>query len=148
MCLVKLVLHHIRASLPLSFDPHKFAYRANRPTEDAFSIATHAAEPLGAAGELRKDALYWLELSIQYSQSGHFSQQTISLGPHLSPLHLDQRLSHNWSTSRLCADATPLLPEHLWLYTSSLVQHHRYYNHHQVPIRGDWVSRDEIRDCQ
>ena len=42
-CLEWLVLHQIKAYLPSSLDPHQFAYRANRSTEDAIAIALHAA---------------------------------------------------------------------------------------------------------
>ncbi len=38
-CLERLVLRHIKASLPPIFDPYQFAYRANRSTENA--IATY-----------------------------------------------------------------------------------------------------------
>ncbi len=42
-CLERLVLRHIKASLPLTFDPNQFAYRANRSTEDAIATALHKA---------------------------------------------------------------------------------------------------------
>ena len=42
-CFERLVLHHIKAYLPPTLDPHQFAYRANRSTEDAIAIALHAA---------------------------------------------------------------------------------------------------------
>lgn len=42
-CLDRLVLRHIKASLPPTFDPHQFAYRANRSTEDAIATALHKA---------------------------------------------------------------------------------------------------------
>ncbi|XDV11181.1 hypothetical protein PO909_000189 [Leuciscus waleckii] len=41
-CLERLVAQHIKACLPPSFDPHQFAYRANRSTEDAIAITLHA----------------------------------------------------------------------------------------------------------
>ena len=40
-CLERLVLGHIRDCLPPSFDPHQFAYKANRSTEDTISITLH-----------------------------------------------------------------------------------------------------------
>ena len=50
-CFEKLVRGHITSLLPHGFDPHQFAYRANRSTEDA--VALHAASvPSGAVGEL------------------------------------------------------------------------------------------------
>ncbi len=36
-CFDKLILYHIKASLPSSFDPFQFAYRAKRATEDAIA---------------------------------------------------------------------------------------------------------------
>lgn len=42
-CLERLILQHIRDHLPPSIDPHQFAYRANRSTEDAIAITLHTA---------------------------------------------------------------------------------------------------------
>ncbi len=42
-CFEKLVLYHIKASLPPSFDPYQFAYRAKRATGDAIALAIHFA---------------------------------------------------------------------------------------------------------
>ncbi|KAM7373781.1 hypothetical protein PAMA_022061 [Pampus argenteus] len=42
-CFEKLVRNHITSALPRSLDPHQFAYRANRSTEDAVATALHAA---------------------------------------------------------------------------------------------------------
>ncbi|XP_061433262.1 uncharacterized protein LOC133358830 [Lethenteron reissneri] len=42
-CFEKLVRSHIIGSLPRNLDPHQFAYRANRSTEDAVATALHAA---------------------------------------------------------------------------------------------------------
>lgn len=42
-CFERLVLQHIRSSLPPSLDPYQFAYRSNRSTEDAVSTALHSA---------------------------------------------------------------------------------------------------------
>jgi hypothetical protein len=38
----RLVATHIKPCLPPSFDPHQFAYRANRSTEDAIAIGHHS----------------------------------------------------------------------------------------------------------
>ncbi len=40
-CLERLVLHHIKTALSPTMDPHQYAYRANRSTDDAISIALH-----------------------------------------------------------------------------------------------------------
>ncbi|KAK3539364.1 hypothetical protein QTP70_003850 [Hemibagrus guttatus] len=42
-CFEKLVLSHLIACLPPTLDPHQFAYRPNRSTEDAISTAIHLA---------------------------------------------------------------------------------------------------------
>ena len=42
-CFEKLVRGHITSLLPRGFDPYRFAYRANRSTEDAVATALHAA---------------------------------------------------------------------------------------------------------
>ncbi|KAL2088346.1 hypothetical protein ACEWY4_015245 [Coilia grayii] len=40
-CFERLVLAHLKNCLPPSLDPHQFAYRSNRSTEDAVSTALH-----------------------------------------------------------------------------------------------------------
>ena len=40
-CFEKLVSQHIKSTIPPTFDPHQFTYRANRPTEDAIAAALH-----------------------------------------------------------------------------------------------------------
>ena len=42
-CFEKLIRTHIISYLPPRFDPHQFAYRANRSTEDAIATALHSA---------------------------------------------------------------------------------------------------------
>ncbi|KAI4878392.1 hypothetical protein NFI96_006905 [Prochilodus magdalenae] len=42
-CFESLILSHIKRSLPSTLDPHQFAYRANRSTDDAVSLAIHTA---------------------------------------------------------------------------------------------------------
>lgn len=42
-CFERLVSQHIKSFLPPTLDPHQFAYRANRSTEDAITIALHSA---------------------------------------------------------------------------------------------------------
>lgn len=42
-CLERLVLKHIKATLPPTLDPHQYAYRENRSTDDAINIALHTA---------------------------------------------------------------------------------------------------------
>ena len=40
-CFERLVMGHIMVSRPCTLDPLQFAYRFNRSTEDAISIAIH-----------------------------------------------------------------------------------------------------------
>ncbi|KAL0148752.1 hypothetical protein M9458_055930 [Cirrhinus mrigala] len=42
-CFERLVMHHIKSSLPNTLDPFQFAYRPNRSTDDAISSALHLA---------------------------------------------------------------------------------------------------------
>lgn len=42
-CFEKLILQHIRSSLPVTFDSHQFAYRPNRSNEDAIVTAINTA---------------------------------------------------------------------------------------------------------
>ncbi|KAI4877181.1 hypothetical protein NFI96_007309, partial [Prochilodus magdalenae] len=42
-CFERLVLSHLKSCLPATLDPHQFAYRSNRSTEDAISTAPHTA---------------------------------------------------------------------------------------------------------
>ncbi|CAM4597207.1 unnamed protein product [Leuciscus chuanchicus] len=42
-CLEKLILAHLKPSFPSALDPHQYAYRANRSTEDAISTVLHSA---------------------------------------------------------------------------------------------------------
>ncbi len=42
-CFERLVMHHIKFSLPNTLDPFQFAYRPNRSTDDAISTTLHLA---------------------------------------------------------------------------------------------------------
>ncbi len=42
-CFERLVMHHIKSSLPNTLDPFQFAYRPNRSTDDAISTTLHLA---------------------------------------------------------------------------------------------------------
>jgi hypothetical protein len=42
-CFERLVMAHINTIIPETLDPHQFAYRSNRSTDDAISIALHTA---------------------------------------------------------------------------------------------------------
>ena len=79
-CFEKLVLYHIRASLPPLNDSYQCAYRANRSTEDAVAVATHSTDPPGTSRQLRADALPRLQLSINTIVSDVLVHKLLDLG--------------------------------------------------------------------
>ena len=60
----RLVLKYIKTSLPLDLDPHEFAYRANRSTDDATTIAFHTA-----LNHLECSGTYVRMLFVDYSSA-------------------------------------------------------------------------------
>ncbi|KAF7669875.1 hypothetical protein LDENG_00100560, partial [Lucifuga dentata] len=62
--LERLVLRHIKACLPPCFDPHQYAYRANRSTEDAIATALHTA-----LCHLEQQGSYVRMLFVDYSSA-------------------------------------------------------------------------------
>ncbi len=63
-CFERLVLYHIKASLPSTSDEHLFAYRMNRTTEDAIDLALHTI-----LSHLEKHGNYIRMLFIDYSSA-------------------------------------------------------------------------------
>lgn len=64
-CSETLVQQHIKASLPVTFDPHQFAYRTNRSTEDTIATALHTALlHLEHQGSYVRMLLNWLRFSV------------------------------------------------------------------------------------
>nr|XP_024655500.1 LOW QUALITY PROTEIN: NACHT, LRR and PYD domains-containing protein 12 [Maylandia zebra] len=63
-CFEKLVRYHITAALPSSLDPHQFAYRANRSTEDAIATALNVA-----LTHLERQGSYVRMLFVDYSSA-------------------------------------------------------------------------------
>ena len=63
-CFEKLFRSHISAALPHSLDPHQFAYRANRSTEDATAIVLHTA-----LSHLEQQGSYVRILCVDYSSA-------------------------------------------------------------------------------
>jgi hypothetical protein len=49
-CFERLVMAHINTIIPETLDPLQFAYRPNRYTDDAISIALHTAFPTWTKG--------------------------------------------------------------------------------------------------
>ncbi|XP_028311351.1 uncharacterized protein LOC114468574 [Gouania willdenowi] len=63
-CMERSVSQHIRDCLPPTFDPHQFAYRANRSTEDAIAITLHTA-----LSHLENKKSYVRMLFVDYSSA-------------------------------------------------------------------------------
>ncbi len=63
-CFERLVLQHIKDHLLPDFDPYQFAYRVNRSTEDAISVALHSA-----LNHLEKQQSYVRMLFVDYSSA-------------------------------------------------------------------------------
>ncbi|KAI2659609.1 putative RNA-directed DNA polymerase from transposon BS [Labeo rohita] len=63
-CFERLVLRHIREYLPSNFDPHQFAYRTKKSTEDAIALALHAV-----LGHLEQQQSYGRMLFVDYSSA-------------------------------------------------------------------------------
>ena len=63
-CFVKLLWGHIALLLPWGFDPHQFAYRTNRSTEDGVATALHAA-----LSHLKKQGRYVRMLFVDFSSA-------------------------------------------------------------------------------
>ena len=63
-CFKRLVMAHINTILPETLDPLQFAYRPNRSTDDAISIALHTA-----LSHLDKRNTYVRMLFIDYSSA-------------------------------------------------------------------------------
>ena len=57
-------MQYIKSILPPTFDPHQFAYRANRSMEDAIAIALHTAQ-----SRLEQQGTYERMLFIDYSSA-------------------------------------------------------------------------------
>lgn len=86
-CFEGLVCQHIRTSLPPTLDPHQFAYRANRSTEDAITIALHTAP-----SHLEQQGSYVRMLFLDFSTAFN----------HIIPEILVQKLSHLGLLTPIC----------------------------------------------
>ncbi|KAK7929457.1 hypothetical protein WMY93_005852 [Mugilogobius chulae] len=97
-CLERLVIKHIKAALPLSLDPHQFAYRENRSTEDAIATVLHTL-----LEHLEHKNTYARLLFVDYS-SAFNTIRPYKLRPKLHQLGLNTTLC-NW----IFADDTTVL---------------------------------------
>ena len=86
-CFERLISQHIRNCLPPTLDPHQFAYRANRSTEDAITIALHTA-----LSHLEHLGSYVRMLFLDFSSALN----------HIIPEILVQKLSHLGISTPIC----------------------------------------------
>lgn len=93
-CFERLVLKHIKTSLPSTLDPHQFAYRANRSTDDAITLALHTA-----LNHLEHSGTYVRMLFVDYSSAFNTIIPHI-LTSKLSDLGLSTQMCH-WITDFL-----------------------------------------------
>lgn len=99
-CLEWLVLQHIKACTPPSFDPPQFAYRTNINRGCHSHCPSHCTELPGTLGELWQDALNWLPLSLQLHYPERPDKQTVLPGTVLY-LNMDLLLyrGRGWSAA-------------------------------------------------
>ncbi|KAI4891147.1 hypothetical protein NFI96_023786, partial [Prochilodus magdalenae] len=88
-CFERLVKTHICSSLPATMDPHQFAYRSNRSTDDAIALTVHSA-----LTHLDRKSTYVRTLFIDYS-SAFNTIIPAKLIPKLTDLGLNSHLC-NW----------------------------------------------------
>ncbi|KAI4875852.1 hypothetical protein NFI96_001584, partial [Prochilodus magdalenae] len=88
-CFERLVKTHISSSLPATMDPHQFAYRSNRSTDDAVALTVHSA-----LTHLDRKNTYVRTLFIDYS-SAFNTIIPAKLIPKLTDLGLNSQLC-NW----------------------------------------------------
>ncbi|KAI4891326.1 hypothetical protein NFI96_013317, partial [Prochilodus magdalenae] len=88
-CFERLVKTHICSSLPATMDPHQFAYRSNRSTDDAIALTVHSA-----LTHLDRKNTYVRMLFIDYS-SAFNTIIPAKLIPKLTDLGLNSHLC-NW----------------------------------------------------
>lgn len=128
---------HIKASLPPNLDPHQFAYRANRSTEDAIAAALHTV-----LSHLEHLGNYVRILFIDYSSAFNTIIPDILVNKlsdlDFPPLTWIKDFLNNrpqtvkWATTApppslstgLCTESTPLYSVHLRLYSHQLHKLH------------------------
>jgi hypothetical protein len=94
-CFEMLVMAHINTTIPETLDQHQFAYRRNRSTDDAISIALHTA-----LSHLDKKNTYVRMLFLDCSSalntivSSKLFTKLKTLGLKHLPLQLDPGLPH------------------------------------------------------
>lgn len=147
-CFKKLVLYHIRASFPLSFDPDYFTCRSNRSTEVAIAnhtMLSHLEHLKSYVGMLFNDFITTFNMIILVIQLGVFSQLNVRLTDK-SPAATTSPLLSLWALELHMAVLGALrYLLYTRLYTNPLVQHHHYvfwwYNCHCAPwhIKRGWV---------
>ncbi|KAI4893710.1 hypothetical protein NFI96_012166 [Prochilodus magdalenae] len=88
-CFERLVKTHICSALPATMDPHQFAYRSNRSTDDAIALTVHSTFT-----HLDRKNTYVRMLFIHYS-SAFNTIIPAKLIPKLTDLGLNSHLC-NW----------------------------------------------------
>ncbi|KAI4871329.1 hypothetical protein NFI96_023465, partial [Prochilodus magdalenae] len=98
-CFERLVKTHICSSLPATMDPHQFAHRSNRSTDDTIALTVHTA-----LSHLDRKSTYVRMVFIDYSSSFNtiFPAKLI---PKLTDLRLNSHLC-NWILDFLTAPVT------------------------------------------
>ncbi|KAI3375845.1 hypothetical protein L3Q82_004120 [Scortum barcoo] len=127
-CFERIVLKHIKDIIPAGLDQYQFAYRENRSTDDAVSIALHTAlthlqPPNTCVWMLFVD----FSSAVQHSDPGQADTEAPQPGTALIAVPLDQGLPHQQAsggenrgqhilytgpehrhTTGLCAQPSPL----------------------------------------
>ncbi|KAF7654793.1 hypothetical protein LDENG_00064790, partial [Lucifuga dentata] len=102
-CLEQLVLAHLKSCLPPTLDPHQFAYRRNRSTEDAVSTALHSV-----LSHLDNKDIYARMLFIDFSSAFNT----------VIPSKLITKLTDLGITASICnwlLDFLTNRPQHVWV---------------------------------
>lgn len=94
-CFERLLLSHIKDSLPAALDPFQFAYRANRSTEDTIALVLQTA-----LYHLERPNTHVRMLFMDYSSAFNtvipckLTKKTSSARPEPTALQLDSRFSY------------------------------------------------------
>ena len=138
-CFEKLVRGHITSLLPKSLDPHQFAYREKRSTEDAIATALHTA-----LSHLEQQGSYVRMLFVDYSSAFNtilphkLMNKLVNLGiPHPTCMWINSfltcrtqrvRVGHHTSTALSLSTGSPqgcvLSPLLYNLYTHDCIPTH------------------------
>ncbi|KAI3363730.1 hypothetical protein L3Q82_001346 [Scortum barcoo] len=138
-CFERMVLKHIKDIIPAGLDQYQFAYRENRSTEDAVSIALHTAlTHLQLPNTyLREDAICGLQFSLQHSDPGQADTEAPQPGTALIAVPLDQRLPHQQ------ASGGENLGQHI-LYTGLISDNDETHYKEEIQHLTQWCSNNNL----